>query len=194
MPLSPPIAWDTLENAVRRWFSRATGLVTIWASEDAPQPPYPFAVLKLISGPVQSGRDDERHTTITGAPIGEEILIEVCGPRDVTVSCQVYSASDRPKLNAQHYIGIAQASLGLPSILDAFRVERIAFVDSSPPQDLDFIASGGTKSRAVMDVRFRIESSMTERTGYIATVGATGTFTNPDGTTVVVDANFGATP
>jgi len=194
MPLASPIDWSGFENGVKRWFNHATGLTTIWASEDAPQPPYPFAVLKVISGPIQYGHDDERHLSVAGAPAGEEVQVEVCGPRDVTVSCQVYSDSDRPKLNAQHFIGIAQASLGMPSVLSALAGDRIAVIDSMPPQDLDFIASGGTKSRAVMDVRFRIESSMTERTGYIATAGATGTFKNPDGTTaVVVDATYGAT-
>jgi len=193
MALESPMDLVGFHNAVKRWFNHATGLTTIWAGQHAAQPPYPFASLKLISGPVQYGQDDERHTTDLEQAQGEEIAVEVCGPRDVTVSCQVLTASDSPGSNAHHYLAIAQASLGLPSVFEAMRAENVVIVDAQPPQDLDFIASGAIKSRAAMDVRFRLQSSLVERTGYIQTIGVEGTYKDPDGSTAsVVEDTYGA--
>lgn len=191
MTLASPIDLTSFEDAIKRWFANSTGLTVIWADQSAPQPPYPFARLKVISGPVAFGPDDKRTSTDPHGDAGEEIEVEVCGCRDVTVSCQVYCSSSVPGMNAQRYIGIAQAALGLPSVLEDLRRSGVALVDSQPPQDLDFIAGGSFKSRANMDVRFRVGSSMTERTGYIASMTGTATVKNPDGTTAVA-VNYGA--
>jgi hypothetical protein len=179
------IDWTAIENAIHAWFATATGLETIWASQDAPQPGCPFAMLKRITPGVREHEQDElRSIEDPEAGPGEEIVISVAGPRVFTVSCQVFANSDAPGANADHYLGFAEAALELPSVRRTLRAAHAVPVEIISAQDLDRVAGGRWRSRSNMDVRFRTISSVGERTGYITQTEISGTYTKPDNSTV----------
>jgi hypothetical protein len=195
MPVSSPIAQQTVEDAIYDWFNGATGLTTIWKDQDAPQPAYPYAALKIISGPVRFGTLDEvRQSYDAGEAAGQEIGLETGGPREITVSCQIYAlrASVTPSTSPRDYMTRAQSALGMWTYLTALRAGGLAVVEILPVQDVSERVEDTWGARAVMDVRFRLAASVTERTGYIATTEVDPTYKRPDNSAVdpQLDAPF----
>lgn len=191
MAVTSPIAWATIEKAIRDWLATCTGITVIWSDEHANQPAWPYATVKIISGPVQLGHDERRATVDDKGTVTREVR----GPRDLTVSCQVHCASDAAGANATHYLGIAQASLGLPSVLEAFRAAGVAVVDAGDVQDLTFIAGGAVRSRGAMDVRLRVTSSIADTTQDMATAGLVGQLYDAAGNLAIeADSTIGTPP
>jgi len=59
-----PIAWDTVENAIKAWMATSTGLTSIWRDQSGSQPDRPYASLLVIAGPTRiHGLDELRYTT-----------------------------------------------------------------------------------------------------------------------------------
>jgi hypothetical protein len=182
-----PIEWQPIEVAIQAWFAEQSGIATIWSGQDAPQRALPYAELKRISGPTKLGQDDQRETTDLSEPPGQEVALEHTGNRDFVVSCQVFAASDAPGVNADHYLGIVQASLELLSVRDTLRAAGLAVIDTTPPQDRDVVAGAAWSSRMGMDVRFRCVSSVTERIGYIETADVDRTLKDDADSTAISD-------
>lgn len=188
--------WATIQNALIAWFAAASGLTTIWANQNAPQPAYPYAVLNIISGPVVLGIDETRATVDAAdppPPAGQEIILETCGPRELTVSCQVLSSSDTPPNDARSLLTAAQAALRQIGMTEALNAAGLGVQQADAVMSIPNIANGRWLSRAAMDVRFNAWSSVTERTGYIQTTEAQATFTKEDGTSTTTTETFGAT-
>lgn len=187
MPVSSPIAWQTVEDALHAWLNGATGLTTIWSDQDAPQPAYPYATLKIIAGPTKlSALDETRQSYDAGQAAGAEVGLETGGPREITLSCQVFTrqSATTPSSHPRDLLTRAQASLGMASYLAALRTAGVAVVEVGPVQDVSLKVDDSWSARAVMSVRFRLAASVTERVGYIATVDVDPTYTKPDGSSV----------
>lgn len=179
--------WAIIDNAIAKWLRAQTGLTVYWAEQDFTQAAAPFATLKRTSGPAMNGRDAVIETTDTAQPVGKEVGIEVVGQRSFSVSCQVFAASTMPAESAQVYLDAAQASLGLPSVREAFHLAGCAAVRAEPVKDISAIMGSRWKSRAVMDIEFRAVSSVSERTGYVGSIGGEQTYTNQAGSAALVD-------
>jgi len=187
-PVASPIAWTTIEDALYDWLAAATGLTTIWAEQDSPQPAYPYAVLEITSGPTKvGGQDEQRQTYDGGQSLGQEIGIEVCGLREITLSVQVFAkeADALPTNHPRDMLSRAQSSLGLPSVLQALKVAGLSVIEEMPVQDMSEAIEDTWITRAAMDVRLGLAASVTERTGYISTVEVDLDIKKPDGTTSV---------
>lgn len=126
--------------------------------------------------------------------IGREIANNVTGYREMTLSCQVLvrdTASGEPTSDAKYYMSIAQSSLQLPTVRSALRTAGIAVIDRGSILDISAEIEDEIESRAQMDVRLRIVSSMTERTGYIGSVDDTeGTFNGSNDSPITETVTF----
>lgn len=189
MAIASPIPWSTVEDALYDWFSGATGLVTIFEEQDAPRPPYPYASISIFGPRKLFAKDEHRYSYDALQPPGEEIGIEVCGPREITVSCKVRvkQSDSYPSNHARDMMTRAQSSLSVPAVLDSLRLAGLSVVEEgdilTPSERVEDTWIG----RATMDVRCGLSSSVTVRTGYIATVGVEPTLYEPDGVTEVDD-------
>ena len=126
------------ETALYAWLAVQSGLSVSWKSQKAPELAYPYAQLKVISGPTREGLTDSQTESLDEtAPTGEEITITSKGPRLYTVTIDAYASSDIGGVNAQHYISLAEKALEKPSIRLALLIAGIAIVEVLPPADLD---------------------------------------------------------
>ena len=167
------------EDAIQGWFSAATGLTTIWRNQNAPQPPYPYAGLAIIAGPIKlGGKDEQRSSTALGQPPGQDVLVESVGLRTMTVSCRIYTAKEDvldPARHARHLMSVAQSSLGRPSVIAAFSDAGLSIIEEGDVQNIDEVIEDAFLSRANMEVRFGLASNVSERTGFIEKVKASST-------------------
>lgn len=175
-----PIDRQVVEDAIFDWFTGRTGLTTIWTDQKKTQPPYPYATLKIIAGPIKEGGADEtRATTDLTQPAGQEVQLHVTGPRVFTLSCQAFvgdPAGSTPAADALHFMSLAQSSLGLQSVLDALDAAGVAVVSEGEVTDLSEFINDDAISRASLDPRFRVSSDLSERTGYIDKTEVSSTF------------------
>lgn len=186
MALQTPIDWATIENAIYDWMSAATGITVNWATQDLPEPVYPYITLKRDDDGVDlSARGELLEKTELGNPAGEEIEQTALSDVEFFISCQCRTQSDSPGSSSNAYLNSAKYQLKLPSIRNALRAAGAIVVEAEPVLDLDEVQGEEWVSGASMDVRFRTLASVLEKTGYIAKVEVEGTFKNVAGDTVV---------
>jgi hypothetical protein len=179
-----PLDWQTVDRALKDWLEGAIPTLrgVIWAKQGAPQPGYPYGVLDR-SGTIEEGTLDETRTsTDLNKPLQQEIELLTTGPREFVLSiavltgvCQGGFASNA---KAVDLLTSAQSSLGKRSVLDALAVAGIAIIERLQVLDTSAVINGQWVSQASMDVRLRVTSCMTERTGYIDKVKVSSTFGN----------------
>jgi len=158
--LSEPIDMERFQNAVHAWFTKATDLETVWRDQGAPQPPYPFASLKIISGPDLASPlwEQGRWNYDAHRAVGKQIELENGVPCSFSVSCQAYVDqidARNPGRDARSYMTKAQAALQLETYqVEFFRPFNIALWLSGPVQDISALIDDDFVSRSNMDVTF----------------------------------------
>lgn len=170
------IDWSAIEKALVAWLEDATGCPVLVADQRAPQPSPPYVTLR-IDGPEVVGSDEIRVSSDLAQDPGEEVRLELRGQRTFTASINVYS-QQRPTASApydhaksaRHLAESIQASLALPSALASLYAAGLSVVAAGPVQNLTFLQDADHVERMQMDVRLATASSVSERTGYIATV------------------------
>lgn len=170
------IGWADIEKALVDWLGTATGCPVLLSDQRAPQPSRPYVTLRL-DGPEVVGTDELRASTDLDQDPGEEVRLELRGQRTFTASINVYS-QQRPSnahpydhtKSARHLAESIQASLALPSALASLYAAGLSVVAAGPVQNLTFLQDADHVERMQMDVRLATASSVSERTGYIATV------------------------
>lgn len=113
---------------------------------------------------------DGNQMSFANNDLGHEVLQEVAGLRDMTISCQVYVSSPDvtdPTKHSRALMTAAQASLGLPSELARFQGVGLAIIEEGDVLNIDELIEDAFVSRANMDVRFGLASNLSERTGFI---------------------------
>ncbi len=173
MAYSAPINFATIENTLVDWVRTSTGLTTLWNGQNRTQKAKPFAELKRTAGPIKIGADELRRRMVD-----DELFTDVVGLRGLTYNLQVFSGSDAPGENAEHYLSIAQSALDHPAILEKFLAAKINLTGSTSITDLDAIVGTGFDSRASMDVTLEVVSNLVpaadQPTNWIETATATG--------------------
>ena len=176
-----PIDWEDVENALHRWFTDSTDLeCVIWGNQDAPQPPYPYGTITIITGPTKVGGIDETLQEALADPLppAPELPIELikAGPREITLSCQVNVGppdDNNPGMHSRSIITAAQAALGLPSFSASLRKAGIAVIEELPIAEFSIQIADLWVSRSQMDVRFGLISVVREESPIIETVEIT---------------------
>jgi hypothetical protein len=131
-----------------------------------------------MEGPVIPGAKPElRHETDFGQPLGQEILFTATSQAEITLTVQAHvdeaGGANNPASNAKKQTSKLQASLGLPTVQDALRTAGMAMIEQLPVRDISGVFNGKWLNRSVFEVRLRIATEMTEKTGYIETVDVT---------------------
>lgn len=164
------------ETALYTWLSGQSGLNVSWKDQKAPNLAYPYAQLKVIAGPTREGlTDSETEVLDEEAPTGQEITITYKGPRLYTVTVDAYASSDIGDANAQHYISLAEKALEKHSVRLALLIAGVSIVEIMAATDLDETVNEEWISRCKLDLRIRVNSTVTDTVGYIKTINITGT-------------------
>lgn len=173
------IGWSDIEAAILAWFKASSGLsAVIWANQTAPQPALPYATL-LIRPPARlAAQDDVQEVYVGSNPAGQEVELRQKGVREISVSCQVFSAAVRGAGTAREILAKAQTGLETPSLRQALYQAGLSVVDEGAITDVSALVETKYQSRAAMDVLFYCVDEVTEKTGYIETVNYDATY-NP---------------
>lgn len=179
------------ETALHAWMNGQTGLSVSWKNQKAPELPYPFAQLGVISGPTREGYSDSQTEAFDDTkPTGKEITITSKGPRLYTVSVDVYASSDVGGANAQYYISLAERALEKPSVRLALLIAGVAIVEVMPPIDLDETVNAEWVSRCKLDLRIRVNSIVADSVGYIEQTNIAGTIGDRSISIIIDEVTF----
>lgn len=169
-----PICWKDIEEAIYDWVVLFTGCAAIWADQNLPQPAYPYVDLKRTSVTPLGGRPEIRDTTDLTKPNGQEIELLATRPVEFVLTTQVHideeAGANNPDIDAFKIATRLQASLGLISVQETLAAAGLSIVEELLVIDTSLVVNGRFVNRAVMDVRLRTASVMTERVGYIEKV------------------------
>lgn len=179
MSLADPINMEAFENAIHSWFSASIDAEAIWANQSAPRPKYPYGSLKITAGPTKYSQMWERRTnTNLNRPAGSEVQFEVGVPCRFDISCQVFVKkpdSRHPEAHAHNLLTRAVSRLGLPSVADELNEDGISTIRVDSVLNPGTLISDAYVSRASVNVVFGTVLSLSEYTGYIATVDVKST-------------------
>lgn len=168
-----PVDWETIDDGIYDWLVALLPSVSvIWANQNIPQPSYPYLSLLRNAFIELGGVPEKRYTTDLGQPAGDEIEIEATTMAEFTLSIQAHvdagAGANDPAINAVALLGKVGASLGLLSVQRNFQDNLgLAIVERLPVQDISLVVNDEWISRAALDVRLRLRTSITERVGYI---------------------------
>jgi len=170
-----PFDWATVDSRLYDWVTRVLpGVEAIWADQNIPQPSYPYVHMKRAALVRPGGKDEIRTSTDLGQSPGEEIEILATDQAEFTFNATANvddsSGACDPAKNAMALLGKLQASLGLPTVQASLRAAKLAVIEPMGINDISLELNGQILNRASWDVRFRLVSEMTERTGYIEKV------------------------
>jgi hypothetical protein len=154
-----PINWSTVQNAIKDWFAAQTGLTVVWSKQRGlVEPDTPHGALELLSGPRPVHRDAVLRAK---SQDGTTIERNVCGNREFTVSCKVFTGSALPGEHAIAYCERAQTSLRFPSVIKTLRAAGVAIVSTAGVVDLSKVYAEWV-SIAALDVVFRVASNVAD--------------------------------
>src|SRR5262245_47457245 len=100
--------WAEMQRALKQCFHESTGIHFIWEHESLAMLPKPFGALKIAQS--QSiGRDQVAYTFRDSS-----VTVNVCGFRELTITCQVYTNSQKPGARARDILEAARLMLVHP--------------------------------------------------------------------------------
>ncbi len=181
-----PLPLRAIKSALTDWVKISTSLSdVIWRNQNAGQPAYPFASLRL-QNIVPAHQMDMR----VRRDEGDKLFQDVVGYRNLTVSCQITVGPPddaNPEIDAHALLEAAQAGLYLPSVRTKFRTANIAVQNRGSINDIETLVDASWVSRANLDVIVRAAACITEEIGIIETVEVSGTVKRADDTEIIVD-------
>jgi hypothetical protein len=133
-----------IKDAIYTWISDQTKVKVIWSEQAAPRPPRPYIDLKLITGAIKLGGQDNLRTTSAGRLI-------LVGPRSVTCSIQIFGD------NAMEILTTARDSLDDPDVIEQLDRAGLSVADDGEPQNITEALETHFEARAAMDVRFEFQ-------------------------------------
>lgn len=172
------IDWPAILQAARAWALVASGYPearVIWLHQNGDRPALPYLGLQL-TGVSAAGLDALRQTFDPDAPAGEEVVLEVFGPREFTVEVRAFGGPLVDVAGAETgraVLARLQTALSRPSVSAAMLVAGLTVVDrgvvqwAPPVRDADF------EGLAMLEVRCRAFDAAEDRTGYVARVEMT---------------------
>lgn len=187
--------WVSIENALQAWIKAGTGFDNrhaYWGGPNVTRPTDgPFAVLELLTRVPVGSVPEVVQSDDLGRPQGEEIELAATQMIACDFRISVFAPPARgtkpgvPRgtSNAANVAEALRLSAALPSNMANLDAVGVSVFDMGQVQDVKAILGADFEGRAVLDTRIYVSSSVSEFTGYVATVESTGTLENPDGTT-----------
>lgn len=150
------------KTAIYNWFKKQSDITVIWADQASPRPARPYGSLKVISGPVKlGGQDNLRQDPVTGA-----LLLN--GPRQITVSMNVYGEE------AMDILSTVRDSLDDPSVIDELDAQGLSVSEDGSVQNLTEALETHFETRAQMDVIFMLQEERATAVGTVTKIGLNG--------------------
>ena len=175
-----PVDWEAIETALHEWLVVEREIVPefIFEQQGGTQPDYPYASAQIIAQEKIGGVPEKRITEVPeeeDPALGEELKIAVTSQLEFTLQFSFHVDREaggwKPTTSAMTLAIKAQASLGLPSVLEILRAANVAVVRELGVRNTSVVVNGEWLSRATLDVRFRTATELSERAGYIEKVG-----------------------
>lgn len=167
-----------MEAALVAWLAPTFGADHVMLKgEKGAQPDLPYAMIS-ITGPRRAGAPQgSTLQSFDATQVGQEILLRVVVEEEIGVSVQAYTSAKNGNTSAKALLASARVQVLLPSVHDALGAAGLALIEVGDTQDVSALLETSFQGRAVLDLRFLASDEAAERTGYVATVGITGTAT-----------------
>lgn len=133
------------KTAIYNWFSKQSDITTIWAEQGKARPKRPYATLKIISGTVKLGGQDNLRSDLSAGGF----LLN--GPRQITVSTNVYGE------DAMDILTAVRDSLDDPAVVDDLDAHGLAVKEDGSVQNVTEALESHFEPRAQMDVVFMLQ-------------------------------------
>lgn len=150
-----------VRDAIYTWVSGQTGIKTIWSEQSAPRPPRPYIDLKLITGAIKLGGQDNLRTKSDGT-------FALVGPRSITCSIQVFGE------NAMEILTTARDGLDDPVVIEQLDAAGLSVADDGEPQNITELLETHFEARAAMSVRFELQVERALDTQTVERIGLNG--------------------
>ncbi len=140
------MALTALETAIFTWADREFKAIagaaakTIFASQSAPRPKFPYLSIFAPNPGVRVGGIDEIR-----ANSGDDTF-EQHGQRTTTISLNIYGAK------ANHYMSLLRDTLDWPPVIEEFERAGIAHLGETGPQDLTAFEDTQNVARSQLDL------------------------------------------
>jgi hypothetical protein len=168
-----PFSWNTMQIALERVFSEATGIPFTWDESLRRIPRPPVGVLSLgVSQTI--GRDAHRYTFRDS-----DITLDIYGYRELTINIQIRARLAKVAPSSRILAEKARLALANPTYRDELRTAGLVFVETHPLLNLDFSRSVRKELRSSFDVVFRLvvhEAHEASNMGYFKSVAVSENF------------------
>lgn len=179
MTVENPIDFEGIRNAIHSCIERATGLLTVWQTQNAPAPESPYATLAFITGPLPiSDTPEVRDDTDLTRAAGQEVRLQAAVQCSFVLSVQFFVKGidgANPSCDAMSYATKALLVLSLPSYIQALNAVNVSVAQITGPRNLNALVGSEYESRAGFDVTFNGMLVLSEYVGYIQRVHAVST-------------------
>ncbi len=166
-------AWSSLQTALERVFSEATGIPFAWEDSIRRIPRAPLGVLSLGQS-MTVGRDSHRYTFRDS-----DISLEMYGYRELTVNVQIRARLAKSAPSSRALAEKARLALANPVYRDELRSAGLVFVETHPLLNLDFSRTNRKELRSTFDVVFRLvvhEQAPANRIGFFDSIAVSENF------------------
>lgn len=166
-------AWATIEDALRTWVKSATSYPdarVIWAEQAGSRPSGDIITLRLGDVVPLGVVDDVVQETDLNRTAGTEVELRAEGIREFGLTLQAYGSAVTGTSAARAALAKCQTALALPTIRDALETAGVTPFEIGPVQNVTALNHTLFEGRAVLEVRFYTRDSLSEYTGYIASV------------------------
>lgn len=160
------INFSTMKLALYNWASTNSGITTVWAYQNSPQPPFPFLTLYLFSF-IQIGFDEVNLPNNAGSS-------KIVGQREFTMTCTAEGS------NAMGILEALANSLEKPSVQASLRANNLVYIRRISINDLPTLEETQYKERAALDIQFRIADIFNDDVGLIEHVELTENYYDVD--------------
>lgn len=166
-------SWDSMQIALERVFSEATGIPFTWDESLKRIPRAPIGVLSLGNSQTV-GRDGHRYTFRDS-----DVTLEVYGYRELTINIQLRARLSKSAPSSRVLAEKARLALANPIYRDELRTAGLVFVETHPLLNLNFSRSVRKELRSSFDVVFRLmlhEQKSSFETGYFDSIAVSENF------------------
>lgn len=190
------IDYAAITEVARAWVRDAVSLPdgqVIIQDQNGMQLQPPYATVRVGSTVTPFPADFSGWEYDSAQAQGQEVELFVTGPRVVSVAVNVYTKGAFGGAGALAMLSNARDRLQLPSVLAAFAAAGAAIAEVSDVRNLSLLLETNFQGRAHMELTLNVAAFESERTGYIATVSGTGTFTESANDTTPTVIPYSAT-
>lgn len=164
--------WAGVENVLRAWVLQGSGLAAgqVYFAHQNGKVPAGTCIAIALGDPRVVGQDSAISITDLSRTAGTEIEFRTAGVREFPVMLQAFTSETAGNSTARAVLSRVQAALALPTVRDALNAAGISVFDAGMVKVLNAVDTARFEGRAVLDVRCYANESVSEFTGYIASV------------------------